>query len=74
MKYEDMMPHQRRVVDEKLELDAKIGKLDEFIERSPMFYKVGLKEMKRLCRQFDAMEEYSNILGERIEAFGEYEC
>lgn len=71
MEYKDMLPHQQRVVDEKLELDGKIGKLDEFINyRNPVFAKLSQDEQKRLCRQFDAMEEYSNILGQRIAAFG----
>jgi hypothetical protein len=73
MKYEDMLPHQQRVVDEKLELDGKIGKLDEFIEHSPVYKRLGGKEQKRLCRQYDVMYEYSDILGERIDAFGEDE-
>lgn len=71
MKYEDMMPHQQRVVDEKVELDGKICKLDEFIEKSPIFWTLSFKEQKRLCRQYDVLYEYSEILGDRIEAFGE---
>lgn len=72
MKYEDMLPHQQRVVDEKLELDRKIGKLDDFISYSnPLFSKLSEKEQQRLCRQFDVMSEYSDILAERINAFGE---
>jgi hypothetical protein len=70
MKYEDMLPHQQRVVDEKLELDGKIGKLDEFISNSPMYVKLSDREKRRLCRQYDVMYEYSEILGERIEVFG----
>ena len=73
MKYEDMMPHQQRVVDEKVELDGKIGKLDEFISQSFVYAKLSDKEKRRLCRQYDVMYEYSEILGERIEAFGDDE-
>lgn len=64
---------QQRVVDAKLELDGKIGKLDEFIMRSETYLELSGKEQLRLCKQFDAMEEYSYILGERINAFGEGE-
>ena len=70
MKYEDMLPHQQRVVDEKLELDAKIGKLKDFINESPIFEKLSHNEQKRLQKQYIYMDNYSDILGFRINAFG----
>lgn len=61
---------QGRVVAEKAELDEKIARLNAFLG-SPNFKAVvadGL-EQSRLHRQFDVMQEYSNILGWRIAAF-----
>ena len=64
-----MQPHQERVVAEKSELDDKLNKLKAFIMESPIFKALPAEEQKRLNRQHDVMLEYSNILGERIEAF-----
>jgi hypothetical protein len=63
-----MQPYQERVVQEKTELDIKIGKLNSFIE-SPKFYTVTQLERRHLIRQMQAMGTYSDILGERISAF-----
>lgn len=62
-------PHQQRVLDEKQELDVRITKLDEFIERGPVFAQVPGDEQARLKRQLDVMHELSSILGERIAKF-----
>lgn len=62
-------PHQQRVLDEKQELDLRITRLDEFIERSPVFAQVPGDEQARLKRQLDVMHELSAILGERIAKF-----
>lgn len=64
-----MKPHQQRVADEKSELDLKISKLDEFIQRNPSFLSIDAEEQARLKRQYSVMAEYSSILGERIAAF-----
>lgn len=64
-----MQPHQQRVVDEKSELDDKLGKLGVFIESSPIFAVLPDDERERLVRQKSCMGEYSEILGERIAAF-----
>lgn len=61
--------HQQRVLDEKQELDLRITRLDEFIERSPVFAQVPSDEQARLKRQLDVMHEFSAILGERIAKF-----
>jgi CRISPR/Cas system endoribonuclease Cas6 (RAMP superfamily) len=64
-----MQPHQQRVVDEKSELDDRIGKLRTFIVESPIFVKLDSAEQNRLNRQYSHMRAYSDILGERIAAF-----
>lgn len=63
-----LLPHQQRVVDEKLELDEKLTKLGAFFD-TPMFAGLDEDEKSRLERQEEAMTKYSVILGERIAAF-----
>jgi hypothetical protein len=65
-----MEPHQDRVVAEKDDLRVKLDKLKAFIMESPVFKTLPKEEQSRLNRQYDAMLEYYNILGERITAFG----
>jgi hypothetical protein len=62
-------PHQQRVVQEKQELDEKLGKLNAFITSSPIFANLDMDEQSRLQRQAHHMEYYSSTLGERIAAF-----
>lgn len=62
-------PDQQRVLDEKQETDIRISKLDEFIERNPVFANVSIDEQALLKRQLDVMQELSSILGERIQHF-----
>lgn len=64
-----MSPHQERVITEKTELDDKRTKLAEFIKSNPVFDELHPQEQLRMHRQLQAMELYSDILGERIEAF-----
>jgi hypothetical protein len=64
-----MEAHQQRVVAEKAELNEKLTKLSEFIEMSPIFAGLPDDERERLVRQKSCMQEYSEILGERISAF-----
>lgn len=54
-----------RVEAEKAELDAKIEKLNAFLA-SDAVDKVPLPERERLANQAVAMEEYSDVLHERI--------
>lgn len=61
--------HQQRVLDEKQELDMRITKLDEFIERNPLFNGLSASERGRLKRQLDVQRELSVILAERIDNF-----
>lgn len=62
-------PHQQRVLDEKQELDIRITKLDEFIERTALFRQLDSGEQARMRRQLDVMRELSVILGDRISVF-----
>jgi hypothetical protein len=64
-----MQPHQQRVVDEKTELDDKLGKLVKFYD-TDIYAKLDEAERVRLSRQGQVMSEYSDILGQRIAAFG----
>lgn len=64
-----MKPYQQRVVEEKAELDKKIEALNAFIEESPIFGTLDSDEKTRLKDQSMVMQEYSDILDERIEAF-----
>lgn len=63
-----LQPHQYRVIDEKLELDAKLSALCAFIGGST-FKAVPDDERARLLDQARAMLTYSTILGARIDAF-----
>jgi choline dehydrogenase-like flavoprotein len=62
-------PHQRRVIDEKAELDKKATDLSNFIGSSPAFATIDPAEQERMKVQNDVMWQYSEILGARIAAF-----
>lgn len=64
----DLPPHQKRVVDEKRELDERKQKLEAFFE-TPTFAQLDDSEQGRLHAQHAAMVDYSRVLGDRIEAF-----
>ena len=66
----DMKPFQQRVVDEKHELDIKIGKLADFL-KSELFGGLPADEKGRMMRQFVLMEMYSETLDKRIAHFAE---
>ena len=57
---------QLRVIEEKKQLDARIVALIDYIGASSSLPD---DERNRLSRQYTAMDEYSVVLGERIEAF-----
>lgn len=60
--------YQLRVMEEQLALNDKLGKLEAFFS-TELFKKLSLEEQCRLHRQSLAMEQYSDILEERIKAF-----
>lgn len=63
-----MEPHQKRVLEEKEELDGRITKLSDFSNGS-IFSSLPADEQERLKKQFSIMRDYSSILGDRINAF-----
>jgi hypothetical protein len=63
-----LQPHQQRVVDEKAELDERLGKLIAFFG-TPIFTGLVEEERERLAAQERAMGAYSRILADRIAAF-----
>lgn len=63
-----MEPHQKRVLEEKEELDGRITKLSDFSNGS-IFPTLPADEQLRLKRQFSIMRDYSSTLGDRINAF-----
>lgn len=64
-----LAPHQQRVLDEKMERDQEITRLDTFIRENQVFLTLPADEQSRLRRQLDVMHELSTILGERIANF-----
>ncbi len=64
-----MQPHQKRVIDERNELDDKRNKLSAFIGGSQVFKGLPEQEQIRLRRQIAIMDEYFDILQERIASF-----
>jgi hypothetical protein len=64
-----MKDYQKRVIEEKRELDEKAKKLSNFIGYSPLFNDIDSDEQERLKEQCEIMWEYSEILGKRISAF-----
>ena len=63
-----MKPHQERVVTEQKELAEKLEKLTAFTF-TDTFSALPKDEQERLNRQHAIMEQYSNVLDERIAAF-----
>lgn len=64
-----MEAYKQRVINEKEDLDTKLNSLTSFTRFNELFHELNPAEQMRLRRQVLAMAEYSNILGERIEAF-----
>ena len=65
---DDLLPYQQRVVDEKQELDTKIGALSVFIA-GVAFSTIPSDEQDRLTAQYLIMMAYSTILASRIKGF-----
>lgn len=63
-----MKDYQQRVIDEQKELRIKIDKLQNFFDLDT-FKNLDGQEKDRLQRQYLAMQDYSQILNERIVAF-----
>lgn len=59
---------QVRVVEEKAVLDEKLAKLVEFLE-TPTFNVLEFEDRCLLEIQYSAMNQYSHVLGRRINRF-----
>lgn len=59
--------HMQRVAAEKAALDAKISALTKFAN-TPAWEFIGQDEKCRLANQSIAMTQYSNVLGQRLQA------
>ncbi|WP_222166860.1 crAss001_48 related protein [Edaphocola aurantiacus] len=68
MNTENLLPHQQRVVTERIELDEKLHKLSQFL-KTDIFQNLHSIEQELLTNQFNAMSEYSTILADRISLF-----
>lgn len=64
-----MDAYQQRVVDEKDELDRRLVKLRAFIDGPDTYAQLPTEDRKLLWQQWQAMLEYSDILGQRIARF-----
>lgn len=64
-----MQLHQKRVIDEKAQLDIKAELLGKFIGESPIFAAMSNDEQELLKEQLEVMGHYSEILGDRIALF-----
>ena len=60
--------YQERVIRERADLEKKLSNLERFID-SPLFGEVKVAEGGRLFHQKAVMEEYIEVLTERIDAF-----
>lgn len=66
-----MEPYQQRVVEERDALGDKIVKLSAFIYgKDTAYMKCSEHERMRLMRQLAHMQEYHDVLTERIDAIG----
>ena len=65
----ELQPYQRRVVDERDDLEIKASKLQDFI-LSDKFSSVPADERQRLVLQRNLMDAYVIVLDQRIAAFG----
>lgn len=61
-----MKPFIQRIVDEKAELDERVGKLGDFV-KSEKFHSLDSEMQSLMVEQYDGMKRYSVILGKRLE-------
>jgi len=63
------LPHEQRVIDERIELFLKINKLNDFINGSSIFKTLDRQDSLLLTYQLDLMQMYLEVLDRRIELF-----
>lgn len=66
---EHMREHEKRVINEKLDLDEKIKKLEAFLRNQEASEGLSKVERGLMMMQLIAMETYSSVLEERINGF-----
>lgn len=66
-----MQEYQQRVVNEYTEVWDRYAKLGKFLHEATqtMLEQIGAEEVNRLMRQYKIMDEYAQVLRERIENF-----
>ena len=62
-------PYQQRVIEEKIELDFRLQKLQDFIGTNNKFYSLSVADQQTMQEQANAMKLYANILHYRIGRF-----
>lgn len=65
-----MEPHIQRVSDERSELNAKLTRLEDFIDFNPVFKSLRVIDRQLMRDQAAIMRIYSRILGERLTEMG----
>ena len=64
----EYLPWQQRVIEEKVELEAKLDALQDFLDTRGD--ELPFIQYNLLCKQLNAMADYLDILCKRIKAFG----
>lgn len=64
----NIQPHQKRVIDERLDLSSRLERLSDFIGTETFLF-LDAKEQERMELQLDLMRKLRNVLDERIAAF-----
>lgn len=64
-----MQDWQQRVIDEKRDLDARIGRLEAMLDAPFARTEVGLRQFDMMRRQLGYMKAYSLTLAERVADF-----
>lgn len=65
-----MQPHELRVLEEKKEVDTKLGKLNSFLSNTKLTESLDAEDKFLLQLQSSIMENYSKCLQLRINRFG----
>lgn len=63
------LPHQQRVIDEAQELNEKLVKLMDFINKSDIYKSLSIDDARLLNEQYYYMQNYFRVLNTRISQF-----
>ena len=63
------LPHQQRVIDEAQELNEKLVKLMDFINKSDSYKSLSIDDARLLNEQYYYMQNYFRVLNTRISRF-----